>query len=148
MRLACNHPCSVTSPRKFTKLPPRTAWWWTAKPTGRTATTSLPSWRGEGPLYTEYLRHLRHESVLCIQCCVKSRKHHLRRLRHTYHLMHWNLYSVSSTPSTLDSFDLFVQYFTHACRCETRKLSQPLLFFSLYSLYFVLEKVWEIADTI
>ena len=33
VHLACNHPCSLTSPRKLTKLPPRTDWWWTAKPT-------------------------------------------------------------------------------------------------------------------
>ena len=25
--LACNHPCSLTSPRKLTKLPPQTDWW-------------------------------------------------------------------------------------------------------------------------
>ena len=25
--LACNHPCSLTSPRKLTKLSPQTDWW-------------------------------------------------------------------------------------------------------------------------
>ena len=85
-----------------TKLLPRTAWWWTAKPTGWNAATSLPSWWGEGPLYTEYLWH---ESVLCIQCCVKA----ANTISDIFGI-HWNLYSVSSTPSTLYSFDLFVQY--------------------------------------
>ena len=36
VHLACNHPCSLTSPRKLTRLPPQTDWW-TAKPTRRKA---------------------------------------------------------------------------------------------------------------
>ena len=33
VHLACNYPCSLTSPRKLTKLHPGIAWWETAKPT-------------------------------------------------------------------------------------------------------------------
>ena len=32
VHLTYNHPCSLTSPRKLTKLPPQTDWWWTTKP--------------------------------------------------------------------------------------------------------------------
>ena len=43
MPLACNHPWNLTSPRKLTKLPPRTDWLWTPKTEG---SNSLPSWQG------------------------------------------------------------------------------------------------------
>ena len=51
VRLACNHPCSLTSPRKLTKLPP-----WTGEqlnPQDRRHIRCLPPWRGERPLYRE-----------------------------------------------------------------------------------------------
>ena len=51
LRLACNDPCSLTSPRKLTKLPP-----WTGEqlnPQGRRHIRCLPPWRGKRPLYTE-----------------------------------------------------------------------------------------------
>ena len=45
--LACNYPCSLTSPRKLTKLPPWTDWWWTTKPLRwKAQINSLPSWQG------------------------------------------------------------------------------------------------------
>ena len=66
VHLACNHSCSLTSPRKLLKLPPKTDWWWTAKPLRQKAQIAFPPGRGERPLYTEYnsiwqLQHLRHE---------------------------------------------------------------------------------------
>ena len=67
MRLACNHPCSLTSPRKFTKLPPRTDWWTAKPPRWKAHTIALPPGRGQRPLYAEF-SHL--HKVLC-----KSHKH-------------------------------------------------------------------------
>ena len=60
--LACNHLCSLTSPRKLTKLPPWTDWWWTAKPPRWKALIAFPPGRGKRPLYTEYnsIWHLWH----------------------------------------------------------------------------------------
>ena len=69
-----------------TKLPPWTAWWWTAKPTEWTVRLqqAFPPWWGEGPLYTESVSSTS-STWICILHTVlrKSRKHHLWRLRHT-----------------------------------------------------------------
>ena len=72
MHLACNHPCSLTSPRKLTKLPPWTDWR-TAKPPRWKAfkiQIAFSPGRGERSLYTEFS----HLIVLCIRCCVRATK--------------------------------------------------------------------------
>ena len=102
MRLACNHPCSLTSPRKLTKLPPQTAWWWTAKPTGWKAHTRLPSWQGEGPciqstivfgiFYVFDMSEMSNSTLYAV--LHKSRKHHLRHPQHCFDLLYLSI----STP--------------------------------------------------
>ena len=39
----------LTSPRKLTKLPPQTDWWWTATPPRQKAQIAFPPGRGERP---------------------------------------------------------------------------------------------------
>ena len=66
VHLACNYPCSLTSPRKLTKLPPQTDWW-TAKPTRQKAfQIAFPSREVRGTVYRVEFSHL------CIQCCVRA----------------------------------------------------------------------------
>ena len=96
VRLACNHPCSLTSPRKFTKLPPRTDWW-TAKPPRRKAhTIAFPPGRGERPLYAEF-SHL--HKVLC-----KSHKHQCHLLWSSYRQCRQTRYHTQYTIALLWSF--------------------------------------------
>ena len=66
VRLACNHLCSLTRPRKLTKLPPQTGE--QLNPQGRRHIRCLPPWRGERPLYAEFS----HLIVLYIRCCVRA----------------------------------------------------------------------------
>ena len=80
VHLACNHPCSLTSPRNFTKLPPRTDWWTAKPPRWKAHTIAFPPGRGERPLYAEF-SHL--HKVLC--------KSH----RHQCHFL-WSSYRVST----------------------------------------------------
>ena len=96
VRLVCNHPCSLTSPRKFTKLPPRTDWW-TAKPPRRKAHTIVfPPGRGERPLYADF-SHL--HKVLC-----KSHKHQCHLLWSSYQQCWQTRYHTQYTIALLWSF--------------------------------------------
>ena len=79
--LACNHPCSLTSPRKLTKLPPQTDWWWTtASMRWKAFQIAFPPGGVRGPVYrVQYIvfdtfnpfnmsNKLSNSTVLCTYC--------------------------------------------------------------------------------
>ena len=69
MCLACNHPCSLTSPRKLTKLPPRTGQ--QLNPQGRRHIRCLPLGGARGHVIQSRVE-FSHLIVLCIRCCVRA----------------------------------------------------------------------------
>ena len=113
VHLACNHPCSLTSPRKLTKLPPLTDWWWTTKPPRQKAQIAFPPGRGERPLYTEYntpLTPLTWVTLLCIVLC-KSHKHCLIAFQPL--LIIGTMFHTSDTSDMPFDLLLILQYFKH-----------------------------------
>ena len=69
MHLTCNHPCSLTSPRKLTKLPPQTGE--QLNPQGRRHIRCL-SLGGAKSHFIQSRVEFSHLIVLCIRCCVRA----------------------------------------------------------------------------
>ena len=69
MHLACNHPCSLTSQRKLTKLPPWTGEQLNHKAEGTLDAFPLGGVRGH---FVQSRVEFSHLIVLCIRCCVRT----------------------------------------------------------------------------